>query len=176
MKELNNIIKSNVIPVVQAGLIDCESKLYSIVIPINRKNEKYWIEYDDPNQLRCDPVHLNDKCDLWMAVIVNTINYELIQDMGKKKRYNAIADIDIIGYSKVFREAPDYLTTCLSKIKDVTMKSFRPNSYDVLKRMTNVEDYNTQHDLFAINIDLIYKTDFCTSLTLTGQEACSDVY
>ncbi len=176
MKILNDIITNEVLPVIQTGLIDCNSSLFSVIIPVNRGKEIYWIEYGEDNEKRCDPVHLNDKSDLWVACVVNSQPSEVIQEMGKKKRYNVSANIDVIGYSKVFRQAPDYVVSRLATIPFITIKDQRYNSYDILKRMVNVPDYNPQHDLFSINIELKYKTDFCTSETLTGVGACANVY
>lgn len=172
MKILDSIIRDKVIPVLQAGLIDCVYSLHSLIIPTKKGSEIYWVEYTDPNQKRCEPAYLNDRSDLWIAFILDYVDDNPEQSKGKKNIYQSTAYIDVIGYSKTFREAPDYVRSRLSSLSFIELERYNPKSYDILSKVTNVKEYDFSHDLFSQRIKLIFRTDFCDPLTLQGVEAC----
>lgn len=176
MKILNDLLKANVLPAIQSGLIDADASLYGIVVPVKKtKDSTSFVEYDDNSKL-CVGIHPDDKKDLWVAMFCNTINTEVISEIGKKKRYSAVGRIELVGYSKTFRLACDYVVSQLSKVAHLTITEVNTDSYKALKRLSESKSYNVQHDLFTISFDYAYKTDFCTVETLTGTGACANVY
>lgn len=172
MKILNQLIKANIIPILEAGLIDCDYNLYGLVTPVKTDKEIKHAEYDDSSKI-CVGIHPDDKKDLWGVFILDSIDPVIISEIGTKKRYNAVASIDFIGYSKTFREAPDYVMSRFAKVKNLTFTRLDPDSYKALQRLSNSKYYNTQHDLFTVSFKYNYVTDFCSVETLTGVEACT---
>lgn len=174
MKILAEIIRDEVLPVIQAGLIDCNFTLLSLIIPTKKGNETYWIELLDSNQKRCEPAYINDRSDLWVAFILDYIDDEVEKEKGKTVYYQTTAYIDVVCYSKTFREAPDYLRSRLSSLGFIRLQRFNPKAYDILTKITNIKEYDFSHDLFSQRIKLIYRTDPCAPMTLQGVEACPD--
>lgn len=175
MKQLNDLLKLYVLPVIQAGLVDADYNLYALIKPVLKGQETNHIEYDDPGKL-CQGIHPNDKKDLWVAMMCTQIQTSVLSDIGKKKRYLATAKVDLIGYSKTFRLASDYVASRLSEVPYLTITNISDDSYKALAMLSNAKNYNVQHDMFIISFDYVYKTDFCTVETLTGTGACANVY
>lgn len=176
MKILNDLLKANVLPVLQSGLIDADASLYGIVKPVRKtKDSVSFVEYDDDSKV-CVGIHPDDKKDLWVAMFCDRILPEVEAEIGKKKRYSAVGKIELVGYSKTFRLACDYVVSQLSKVPHLTITEINEDSYKALTRLSESKSYNVQHDLFTISFDYTYKTDFCTVETLTGTEACANVY
>jgi hypothetical protein len=168
MKALNTIIKTVVNPAL--GL-SSPNKTFGLVIPVKKLDVDYFHEYDDSTDAA---VHIADNVDVYLYHrLTKPEQFDVLDTQGKETRYRVTANIDLVLYSRLFREAPDYIVSKLSKVKNLVIKSRDSDSWKILANNTPKKDYNTNHDLVTINYDITYTSDKCTVETLgTGIADC----
>lgn len=115
------------------------------------------LNYDiNENQIQFDDSYEN----LFYHKIVSE-DFAVIKGQGKATSYNRTASMSLICYSR-YRDFDDYLSSKLSKIKHLTIQNIDWDSVGIFNReIGNNNSYNTNHYVFSIQYQIVYKTNGC---------------
>jgi hypothetical protein len=171
MKVLNEYIKTIVIPIVESGMVNCVVDGNAVVVPVLRGNVTNYVKYDDSRKL-CNGVFINDGSDIFFAFVLHSQNFEVIQDVGNKKRYNVSANLKMYVFSKIFRGVKDYICSRLSEVKNLTINNVSGHATDSMSIFTN-KNISVQHDSFIVDLNIDYKLDSCNVKTIEGGLLCN---
>ncbi len=134
-------------------------KLSGLVFEVNKGKEKINIDIEN------NPIIFDDKFDVFIYHKLRDINFELIQERGKKKIYNARATVDAISFS-IFRNFHDLLIEKFSKNHELEIKSIDYDSYKILSSETGKDSFAfDKRFIFSLKYTILFKTE-CKNICL----------
>lgn len=102
------------------------------------------------------------------AMILHSVNSSSLDELniiGKKKRYNIVANIDLVAYSTL-RNFDEYMLGILGQFPHITVRNVDYDGYRILKNTFGQNEFDFNKYIFKINYEARKVTDLCFDCTL----------